>query len=151
MVVSGLILAVGVDFLALWRPSCCQKNSDYSFHLVESNGRKCAFLSDIVRHIGLPVEIHNKRIEEVAGNAAFDEVEIISVRALAPLDKLLALTSPLCRTLDGILFFQGPRGCGGAGTGETAVGLSCQADRQSHGFRWLYSGTYGSCTQIGLW
>ena len=37
------------------------------FHvdLVESNGRKCAFLREVVRTLGLPVSVHNGRIEDV--------------------------------------------------------------------------------------
>ena len=65
---SGIWLDIGSGggFPGLVAAIMLSDKFDYQFHLVESNGRKCAFLSDVVRHIGLPVEIHNKRIEDYA-------------------------------------------------------------------------------------
>lgn len=63
-------------------------------HLVESNGRKAAFLRTVTRELGLPVTIYNERIESYAKREASD-VEAVSARALAALDTLLALAAPL--------------------------------------------------------
>ena len=68
--------------------------TDMHFHLVESNGRKCAFLADVARQLNLSVVIHNCRIEELSSNASLAKVDFISARALASLDHLLALIEP---------------------------------------------------------
>ena len=61
--------------------------------LVESNARKCAFLTETARLTSAPVTVHNARIEAVI--ASFTEAEIVCARALAPLNQLLAWTEPL--------------------------------------------------------
>ena len=53
--------------------------------LVESDGRKCAFLAEAARTAGAAVTIHNARIEELPAAPA----DVITARACAPLDKLL--------------------------------------------------------------
>ena len=60
----------------------------HDVHLVESDQRKCAFLRTVVRETGASVTIHNERIEALADM----NPDIITARALAPLDKLLDLT-----------------------------------------------------------
>lgn len=70
--------------------------SDPAFRmiLVESNGKKCAFLRETARLAGLPVEVRNGRIEDVL--PTLDQaIEVVSARALAPLGKLLGLAEPL--------------------------------------------------------
>ena len=62
-------------------------------HLVESNDRKSAFLRETARLLGLPVTVHPERIEEVVNR--LPPVEIVTARALAPLNDLLEMTSPL--------------------------------------------------------
>ncbi len=57
-------------------------------HLVESDQRKAAFLRDVSRETGAPVEIHMERIEKLLPH--FDEpIEAVSARALAPLPQLI--------------------------------------------------------------
>lgn len=53
--------------------------------LVESDGRKAAFLATAVRELGLSVAVRQERIEARAPLGA----QILSARALAPLDDLL--------------------------------------------------------------
>ncbi|TXN61950.1 16S rRNA (guanine(527)-N(7))-methyltransferase RsmG [Methylobacterium sp. WL6] len=64
--------------------------------LVESNARKCAFLTEAARVTGAPVTVHNARIEAVIGD--HHGVDVVCARALAPLDQLLAWTEPLLKT-----------------------------------------------------
>lgn len=59
-------------------------------HLIESDARKCAFLREVARVTDTPVTIHTKRIEKVPGLAA----DVVTARALASLDKLLAWAEP---------------------------------------------------------
>ena len=61
-------------------------------HLVESNGKKCAFLRHIIRSLSLPAKVHNQRIEDVIGGLATPD--IVTARALAPLPLLLRLALP---------------------------------------------------------
>ncbi len=67
--------------------------------LVESDQRKCAFLAEVVRRTRLgpliSVDIHCARIESASTRAKPDSVDVVSARALAPLDKLLGLAMPL--------------------------------------------------------
>ena len=58
--------------------------------LVEADSKKCLFLSEVVRRTGKHANIVNCRIEEFDGGY-FD---IITARALAPMDKLLSYINP---------------------------------------------------------
>lgn len=62
-------------------------------HLIESDSRKCAFLREAARVTGTAVTVHNKRIETVTGLAA----DVVTARALAPLETLLGWAFPLLR------------------------------------------------------
>ena len=64
--------------------------------LVESNARKCAFLTEAARVTSAPVRVHNARIEAVIGEHR--GVDVVCARALAPLGQLLAWTEPLLKT-----------------------------------------------------
>ncbi|HEV2605417.1 MAG TPA: 16S rRNA (guanine(527)-N(7))-methyltransferase RsmG [Microvirga sp.] len=66
-------------------------------HLVESNDRKCAFLRHVARLTGAPATVHARRLEEVVPDFA-GRSDVVSARALAALDQLLAWTEPLLTT-----------------------------------------------------
>jgi 16S rRNA (guanine527-N7)-methyltransferase len=66
-------------------------------HLVESNAKKAAFLREAQRLLELPALVHAARIEDFA-KSPDDSVDIVTARALAPLDRLLALAEPLLKT-----------------------------------------------------
>jgi 16S rRNA (guanine527-N7)-methyltransferase len=63
--------------------------------LIESDARKCAFLREVARKTGITVEILSTRIELAPTQAKLDSPEVVSARALAPLDRLLGLAAPL--------------------------------------------------------
>ena len=67
------------------------ERQDLSVHLVESDTKKCVFLSTISRETNTPVLIHNQRIEAV-GTLNDVVPDVITARALASLTDLLALT-----------------------------------------------------------
>jgi 16S rRNA (guanine527-N7)-methyltransferase len=74
--------------LALLRP-------DTRFTLVESLGRRVAFLSECVAELGLAnVAVRRARAEELAGELAAD---MVTARAVAPLEKLAGLCAALAR------------------------------------------------------
>lgn len=58
--------------------------------LVESDRRKVAFLRTAIRELGLAAKVEAARIEDLPPTNA----DIISARALAPLDRLLFLATP---------------------------------------------------------
>jgi 16S rRNA (guanine527-N7)-methyltransferase len=58
--------------------------------LVEADSRKCLFLSEVLRQTGTNANIVNCRIEEFDGGC----YDIITARALAPMDKLLTYINP---------------------------------------------------------
>ena len=61
-------------------------------HLIESDQRKAAFLRAVSRETGAPVAIHAERIEKALPPLA-GEIDAISARALAPLDRLLDMVN----------------------------------------------------------
>jgi 16S rRNA (guanine527-N7)-methyltransferase len=56
-------------------------------HLIESNGKKAAFLREAIRVTGVPAEVHQVRAEDY-GESSGDKVDVVSARALAPLKTL---------------------------------------------------------------
>ena len=58
-------------------------------HLVESDGRKCAFLAEAARVTGARITLHHGRIETLTGVAA----AVVTARACAPVARLLALSA----------------------------------------------------------
>lgn len=72
-------------------------------HLVESDARKCAFLREVARLVEVEVRIHNRRIEDVAPMTA----DVVTARALAPLDELLDLAEPFIAPHSICVFLKG--------------------------------------------
>jgi 16S rRNA (guanine527-N7)-methyltransferase len=68
-----------------------RKGSGDHFCLVESNGRKAAFLRTVVRELSLDAEIVPERME--SARLPFKEAGIITSRAVAGLPRLLELTA----------------------------------------------------------
>jgi 16S rRNA (guanine527-N7)-methyltransferase len=68
--------------------------SEGCVHLIESDGKKCAFLREVARETGARAEIHRGRIEDVVDGLS---VEAVSARALAPMAKLLEYAAPLLK------------------------------------------------------
>jgi 16S rRNA (guanine527-N7)-methyltransferase len=72
-------------------------------HLVESDQRKAVFLREAVRVAGAAATVHAARIEAVPALAA----DVVTARALAPLDNLLDLAAPFLRPHTVALFLKG--------------------------------------------
>ena len=85
----GLIVAIG---------------REQETHLVESDRRKCAFLMEASRTLGLAhVHVHPARIEA----ARLPPIQVVTARALAPLEDLLHYASRILNA-DGVAVF--PKG-----------------------------------------
>ena len=83
--------------------------------LVESNGRKAAFLQTVARELKLPARIVSERIESLAERSAtepegfgIDRFEAVSARALASLDRLLDYAEPWLAAGATGVFHKGP-------------------------------------------
>lgn len=63
-------------------------------HLVESNGKKAAFLREAIRVTGAPAAVHQMRAEDF-GDSFGDRADAVSARALAPLKVLCDQAFPL--------------------------------------------------------
>jgi 16S rRNA (guanine527-N7)-methyltransferase len=62
-------------------------------HLVESTGKKAAFLREAVRITGAPAVVHAERIENF-GESYVGRTDVVTARALAPLSSLLDQAFP---------------------------------------------------------
>lgn len=74
-------------------------------HLVEADGRKCAFLREAARVTGAAAIVHNTRIEALEPFPA----AAVTARALAGLDRLLDWAAPFLQQGAPCLFLKGAR------------------------------------------
>jgi 16S rRNA (guanine527-N7)-methyltransferase len=75
--------------------------------LIESDGRKAAFLGAVARQTGIAVDILSTRIETCATQSRVAAPDVVTARALAPLDKLLSLAAPFLSPRTVGLFLKG--------------------------------------------
>lgn len=87
-------LGSGAGFPGLVTAILIRDRPDAEVVLVESNGRKCAFLREVIRQLGLPARVVAGRIEDVVPPFA-GQVDVVTARALAPLTDLLRLSGKL--------------------------------------------------------
>jgi 16S rRNA (guanine527-N7)-methyltransferase len=81
-------LGSGAGFPGLVLACALADRPGVAVHLVESNAKKAAFLREAARVTGAPAVVHGVRIEKLT--ESFEgRAEIITARALAPLDGLL--------------------------------------------------------------
>ena len=76
----GLVLAIAL-----------MNDPEVTVHLIESNGKKAAFLREAARQTGARVAVHQARIESLDSDPLQGPVDAVVARALAPLPKLLEL------------------------------------------------------------
>ncbi|MEO0918201.1 MAG: 16S rRNA (guanine(527)-N(7))-methyltransferase RsmG [Pseudomonadota bacterium] len=96
-------LGSGGGFPGLVIAILAKKNPDLTVALVEADMRKATFLKAVVRELELPATVHSQRIEKIGPLNA----DILSARALAPLDALLQYAD-MHRKKDGMALF--PKG-----------------------------------------
>jgi len=70
-----------------------EKGKKSWINLIESNGKKAAFLRQVIYNLSLPAHLYQGRIENIITSLPLPD--IITARALAPLDKLLSFLAPL--------------------------------------------------------
>jgi 16S rRNA (guanine527-N7)-methyltransferase len=85
-------LGTGAGFPGLVIAILLANHEDRIVHLVESNSRKCAFLSEVIRRTKVSAVVHAARIEDIARGGRVGVVDVVTSRALAPLSALLGLS-----------------------------------------------------------
>lgn len=86
-------LGSGAGFPGLVVAAFIADQPDAAMHLVESTGKKAVFLRAVAAEAGLPVTVFNQRIEDFgAGNGPYD---VVTARALAPLNRLIPYAKPI--------------------------------------------------------
>jgi 16S rRNA (guanine527-N7)-methyltransferase len=71
-------------------------------HLIDSMAKRCRFLAEVVRALGLPATVHNFRAEDLD-----IQVDVVTARACAPLVKLLGFARPYLQRGARGLFLKG--------------------------------------------
>ena len=89
-------LGSGAGFPGLVLACALADTPGVTVHLVESNGKKAAFLREAAKVTAVPAIIHAVRIVDFVNNQT-DGVEVVTARALAPLSELLSATYPLLK------------------------------------------------------
>ncbi|ABS62895.1 methyltransferase GidB [Parvibaculum lavamentivorans DS-1] len=86
-------LGSGGGFPGLVIAILLRERPGFQMHLVESDQRKCVFMREVARVTGAPATVHTVRIEAFAQGA--EAGDVVSARALAPLDRLFGWAAPL--------------------------------------------------------
>jgi 16S rRNA (guanine527-N7)-methyltransferase len=86
---SWVDLGAGAGFPGLVVAILLKDVPDAVVHLVESQAKRCRFLTEVVATLALPAEVHNARGEDVVLKA-----DVVTARAVAPLGKLLGFARP---------------------------------------------------------
>jgi 16S rRNA (guanine527-N7)-methyltransferase len=71
--------------------------SDLEVHLLEATGKKVEFLAATAERLELSVGVHRGRAEELSGGALRGTFDLVTARAVAPLDRLAGLAAPYLR------------------------------------------------------
>jgi 16S rRNA (guanine527-N7)-methyltransferase len=86
-------LGSGAGFPALVVACFLAEQEGASVHMVESVGKKARFLNEVIQAAGLPAQVLNLRIEDFgAGSMRYD---VVTARALAPLNRLIPYAKPI--------------------------------------------------------
>jgi 16S rRNA (guanine527-N7)-methyltransferase len=99
-------LGSGAGFPGLVIACALAGRAGATVHLVESIGKKAAFLREAVNDLQVPAVVHAVRIEDFVKNFRV-QPDVVCARALAPLDDLLELAHPLLKTGAQGLFHKG--------------------------------------------
>jgi 16S rRNA (guanine527-N7)-methyltransferase len=83
-------LGSGAGFPGLVLAIMLADSPGLTVHLVESTQKKCRFLEAVIAATGAPARVHPVRAEDLKGL----KTDVVTARALAPLDRLFPLAHP---------------------------------------------------------
>ena len=92
---TWLDLGSGAGFPGLVLAIILAEKGHAKVTLIESDGRKAAFLGEVARQTGVAVDILCARIESPAIRDKLSRFDVVTARALAPLPRLFELIAPL--------------------------------------------------------
>lgn len=95
-------LGSGAGFPGLVLAIMLADRAGLKVHLVESIQKKCRFLEAVIAATGAPAEVHACRAEDMRMKA-----DVLTARAVAPLDRLLPMAHPFFRPDTIALFLKG--------------------------------------------
>ncbi|GHC74367.1 16S rRNA (guanine(527)-N(7))-methyltransferase RsmG [Limoniibacter endophyticus] len=98
-------LGTGGGFPGLILSILSAQNSDREFYFIESNRKKASFLTLSASALGVNAVVFPHRIEDTYEK--IPRVDMVTARALAPLDVLLELSSPWLKAGASALFLKG--------------------------------------------
>ena len=90
-------LGAGAGFPGLVIACALAETAGSQVHLVESKQKKAAFLRGVVHALSLRAIVHAQRIEDFVRENK-QNFDVVTARALAPVEKLLGYASPLLKT-----------------------------------------------------
>lgn len=70
---------------------------DLDVHLLDATAKKTAFLQEAASVVGVRVTVHTGRVEQLMRGDLAATFDIVTARALAPLDRLIRWTLPFLR------------------------------------------------------
>ena len=100
---SILDLGSGAGFPGLVLAILLADRTEMTIHLVESTQKKCRFLEAAIAATGAPAQVHSTRAEDLKGLKA----DVVTARALAPLNLLFRLAHPFFHPQTTGLFLKG--------------------------------------------
>jgi 16S rRNA (guanine527-N7)-methyltransferase len=96
-------LGSGAGFPGLVLAILLKDQPGLTVHLVESIQKKCRFLEAVIEATGAPAEVHNARAEDLENLKA----DVVTARAVAPLNLLFRLAHPFFHPRTTGLFLKG--------------------------------------------
>ena len=82
--------------------------NDLSFTLVESVGKKCTFLQEVIKTLNLNAVVINKRAEDIGKDKNFTEkFDVVTARAVAKLNTLSEYSIPLIKKYGLFISYKG--------------------------------------------
>ena len=97
-------LGAGAGFPGVVLAILLKGRADAHVWLIDSLGKRCRFLQEVVDALALPATVVNGRAEEQAL-----KVDIVTARAVAPMEKLLAYAQPYLQRGAQGLFLKGEK------------------------------------------
>ena len=73
------------------------ERTDLQVHLLEATRKKATFLAETVSALGLGAVVHHGRAEELASGELRGTFDIVTARAVAPLERLVPWCAPFLR------------------------------------------------------
>lgn len=70
---------------------------DLRVHLLDATRKKTDFLTEAAQKLGLSVEVHHGRAEQLAGGPLAGTFDLVTARAVAPLERLVPWAAPFLK------------------------------------------------------